>query len=287
MTIRNRLTDKKLTSNTLQKYLKEINEIPMISVERERELGEVIQSSQNEAAIEELVKANLRFVVSYAKRYRNCGMSFLDLINEGNIGLIEAAKRFDPKRKVKFITYAMWWIRQAILHALAEHGKTFRLPQRQANLYHKIVKCVSEFKNREGKTPAPEEISEVTGISISDVNLLLQITGGEISLNQIIDDERDFTVIDKIEQDTIPSQDEALLSLTFSLHIEEILEELTEKEKNVIELRYGLNGKEPQTLQEIGDKLNLSRERIRQIENEALKKLKNSRSGKQLRGYLN
>ncbi len=287
MTIAENLVDKKVTSTTLQKYLREISEIPLISAEKEKELGRLIQEEQDEEALNALVKANLRFVVSYSKKYRNCGMSFLDLINEGNIGLIEAAKRFDPNKNVKFITYAMWWIRQAILHALAEHGKALRLPQRQANLYHKIVKSVSELKSRNDRNPSPEEISEETGIPISDVNLLLQMTGGEVSLNEIIDAERDFALIDKIEQDSIPSQDDVLLNLTFSLHIEELLKELSEKERKVLELRYGLNGKEPKTLQEIGDLLGLSRERIRQVESEALKKLKKSHNGRQLRGYLN
>ncbi|MEW5807478.1 MAG: RNA polymerase sigma factor RpoD/SigA [Acidobacteriota bacterium] len=275
-----------VASESLKKYLKEISRIPRITPEEERKLGEQIQKG-NKEALRKLVEANLRFVVSYAKRYRGCGLSFLDLINEGNIGLIEAAKRFDPKKNVKFITYAVWWIRQAIIHALSDHSGAFRLPQKQANLLYRIGKTVSTLSIELERTPSPEEIAEQMDLSVEDINVLLQASDENISLDEVIDEEHEFQLQDKLEQDSIPSADIMLIRSSLKLQIKSCLEDLDEKEELVLRMRFGLDDQEPKTLKEIGEILNLSRERIRQIEAQALAKLNHSQKCQQLRGYLN
>lgn len=277
---------KRSTTEALEKYLKEIARIPRISAEEERKLGKKIRKG-NKDAVRKLVEANLRFVVSYAKRYRNCGLSFLDLINEGNIGLIEAAKRFDPKKNVKFITYAVWWVRQAIIHALSDHSGAFRLPQKQANLLYRIGKTATTLSIELERTPSPEEIAEHMDLSVEDINTLLQASDENVSLNQVIDEEHEFQLHDKIEQDSIPPADILLIRSSLKMQISSCLEELEEKEELVLRLRFGLDGQEPKTLKEIGEMMSLSRERIRQIEAQALMKLNRSQKCQQLRGYLN
>ncbi len=277
---------KKRSTEALEKYLKEIARIPRITPEEERKLGEQIKKGNREA-VRKLVEANLRFVVSYAKRYRNCGLSFLDLINEGNIGLIEAAKRFDPKKNVKFITYAVWWVRQAIIHALSDHSGAFRLPQKQANLLYRIGKTASTLSIELERTPSPEEIAEQMDLSVEDINTLLQASDENVSLNQIIDEEHEFQLHDKIEQDSVIPADIILIRSSLKMQINSCLEELDEKEELVLRLRFGLDGQEPKTLKEIGEMMDLSRERIRQIEAQALVKLNRSQKCQQLRGYLN
>ena len=277
---------KRSTTEALEKYLKEIARIPRISVEEEKKLGKKIRKG-NKEAVRKLVEANLRFVVSYAKRYRNCGLSFLDLINEGNIGLIEAAKRFDPKKNVKFITYAVWWVRQAIIHSLSDHSGAFRLPQKQANLLYRIGKTATTLSIELERTPSPEEIAEQMDLSVEDINTLLQASDENVSLNQVIDEEHEFQLHDKIEQDSIPPADIMLIRSSLKMQINSCLEELEEKEELVLRLRFGLDGQEPKTLKEIGEMMSLSRERIRQIEAQALMKLNRSQKCQQLRGYLN
>jgi RNA polymerase primary sigma factor len=274
------------SSESLKKYLKEISRLPRITPEEERTLGRKIHQG-DEAALRKLVEANLRFVVSYAKRYRGCGLSFLDLINEGNIGLIEAAKRFDPDKGVKFITYAVWWVRQAIIHALSDQSGAFRLPQKQANLLYRIGKAQSNLRSELQRTPTSEEIAERMEVTVTEVNNLLQVSDENISLSAVIDEEHDFHLSDKLEQETIPSADLVLLKNSLRHLLRNALDELDVKEDKVIRLRFGLDGAEPKTLKEIGEMMNLSRERIRQIEAQALDKLHRSHKCQQLRGYLN
>jgi len=274
------------SSESLKKYLKEISRLPRVTPEEERELGHRIQKGDAKA-LRRLVEANLRFVVSYAKRYRGCGLSFLDLINEGNIGLIEAAKRFDPGKNVKFITYAVWWVRQAIIHALSDQSGAFRLPQKQANLLYRIGKAQARLRSELKRTPSSEEIARKMEVSVQDVNNLLQVSDDNISLSALIDEEHDFHLSDKLEQSTIPSADLVLLKTSLKGHLSRSLDELDAKEEKVIRLRFGRDGADPKTLKEIGELMNLSRERIRQIEAQALEKLKRSQKCQQLRGYLN
>lgn len=274
------------SSESLKKYLKEISRLPRITAAEERVLGAAIKTGDGKA-LRKLVEANLRFVVSYAKRYRGCGLSFLDLINEGNIGLIEAAKRFDPGKKVKFITYAVWWVRQAIIHALSDQSGAFRLPQKQANLLYRIGKAQANLRSKLERAPTTEEIAKKMDVSVTDVTNLLQVSDENISLSAVIDEEHDFVLSDKLEQKIILPADLILLKNSLRLLLRNALTELDAKEEKVVRLRFGLDGADPKTLKEIGEMMNLSRERIRQIEAQALGKLNRSHKCQQLRGYLN
>ena len=273
-------------SASLKKYLKEISRLPRVTPAQEKELGRKIHKGDEEAQ-RILVEANLRFVVSYAKRYRGCGLSFLDLINVGNIGLIEAARRFDPSKKVKFITYAVWWVRQAIIHALSEQAGAIRLPQKQANLLYRIGKAQANLCSTLRRTPTAEEIADSVEASAENVTNLLQVSNESVSLSAVIDEEHDFHLSDKLEQKTIPSADWTLLRSSLRPLLRGALTELDAKEEKVLRLRFGLNGTDPKTLKEIGELMHLSRERIRQIEAQALEKLRQSQRCQQLRGYLN
>ncbi|HZM69088.1 MAG TPA: RNA polymerase sigma factor RpoD/SigA [Candidatus Cryosericum sp.] len=274
------------SSETLKKYLQEISRLPRITPEEEKTLGDKIQKG-DKAALRKLVEANLRFVVSFAKRYRNCGLSFLDLINEGNIGLIEAAKRFNPKKNVKFITYAVWWVRQAIIHALSDQSGAFRLPQKQANLLYRIGKTISQLTLDLERAPTAEEIARKLEIPTDEVVSLLQVADENVSLSTVIDEEHEFHLSDKLEQDLIPSADAQLMRSSLKDHLYACLGELDPKEQKVLRLRFGLDEGDPKTLKEIGEMMGLSRERIRQIEAQALEKLHRSQKCQQLQGYLN
>jgi len=274
------------SSESLKKYLKEIAKLPRITVEEERRLGDRIRKG-DKAAVQKLVEANLRFVVSYAKRYRGCGLSFLDLINEGNIGLIEAARRYDPRKKVKFITYAVWWIRQSIIHVLSDQSGAFRLPQKQANLLYRIGKAQASLAYDLKRNPTSEEIAQKLEVEVEDVDALLQVSDENVSLSAVIDEEHEFHLSDKLEQQTTPAADLVYVRNAMRAHVRGALDELDEKEKRVLSLRFGLDGDDPRTLKEIGEMLGLSRERIRQIEAQALGKLNRSQRCQTLRGYLN
>jgi len=286
MADQDRSSSRKGGSETLKKYLQEISRLPRVTPDREKELGREIQGGSR-PALQTLVEANLRFVVSFAKKYRGCGLSFLDLINEGNIGLIEAAKRFDPGKNVKFITYAVWWVRQSIIHALSDQSGAFRLPQKQANLLYRIGKTISSLTIEFKRNPTAEEIAERLKVPATEVTALLQVSDDNVSLSTVIDEEHDFHLADKLEQTIIPSADSVLMKSSMKSHLGNALEELDPKEEKVIKLRFGLESEEPRTLKEIGEMMGLSRERIRQIEAQALQKLNRSQKCQQLRGYLN
>jgi RNA polymerase primary sigma factor len=273
------------SSPNLSWYLREISKIPQLTPADEKRLGEAIQAG-DEDALNQLVKANLRFVVSVCKKYRGLGLSFLDLMNEGNIGLIEAAKRFDPEKKVKFITYAVWWIRQAIIHALAKHSGAFRLPQKQANLMYQLGKKYNTLTQKLEREPNVEELAEALDVPKEDVEALLQVSGENISLSGALDDDNDFHLLDKLVQDSEAGADEHLMQEAFEGQVHKVLADLEEKEAMVLTLRFGLEGKEPMTLKEIGELLHLSRERVRQIENVALRKLRKNNTVQDLRGFL-
>lgn len=265
----------------LKRYLWEISQLPRVTADEEKSLGRRIRAG-DESARKELTEANLRFVVSFAKRYRGLGLSFLDLINEGNVGLLEAVKRYDPDKNVKFITYAVWWIRQSITHALSEQSGPFRLPQKEANRVYRIGKTQANLTAELERMPTMEEIAEAMGLDTQDVLIAHNGSQETISLSDVIDEEHEFHLSDKLPQDTAESADTLLIRQALRTDIRRSLNFIDERERRVIELRFGLTGKEPMTLKEIGDIMNLSRERIRQIETQALKKLNKIRG---LRAY--
>jgi RNA polymerase primary sigma factor len=273
---------------TLRRYLKEIGRYPPLNHEQEVELAARIQAG-DEDAVREMVESNLRFVVAYAKRYRNPNVPFLDLIHEGNLGLIQAAKKYDPSQEghdVKFITYAVWWIRQAILHALAEHAGSFRLPQKQANTLYRMERIRSLLAERFARAPTDSELSEELGITIDDVRVLTRASRSSLSLNEPVDSEGDSELGDLLEQTGLPDTDELLLRESFSRALGDALAELPARERKVLELRFGLADDQPKTLREIGEVMGLSRERVRQIESRALNKLRRSHQKHSLQGFL-
>ena len=278
--------DETLSSGNLNRYLKEIAGIQPLTADEEKELGRAIQAGDNQA-LKRMVESNLRFVITISKKYRGLGLSFLDLMNEGNIGLIEAAKRFDPEKNVKFITYAVWWIRQSIIHALARQGGAFRLPQKQVNLIYQLGKKHNALYQKLRREPNSSELAEEMGMTVEEVENLMQLSGGHVSsLSDQLDDDSDFELLDKLVQETELGADEQLLQEAFENQVKDLLTDLDEKEARVISMRFGLNGKDPMTLKEIGEELNLSRERIRQIENVALRKLRKASAIQELRGFL-
>ncbi len=274
---------------TLRRYLKEIGRYPPLTHDREIELARRVHEDGDEDALRELVESNLRFVVAYAKRYRNPNVPFLDLIHEGNLGLIQASKKYDPSKEgqdVKFITYAVWWVRQAILHALAEHAGSFRLPQKQANTLYRLERIRSLLSERFGRSPTEEELSEEVGITIDDVRVLTRASRSSLSINEPVDADGDSELGDLLEQTGLPDTDELLLRESFSRALGDALAELPERERRVLELRFGLIDDQPKTLREIGEVMGLSRERVRQIESRALNKLRRSHKKHSLAGFL-
>jgi RNA polymerase primary sigma factor len=239
----------------LNQYLQEIAKVPRLTPERERELGRRVQEN-DKAALEELVKANLRFVVSYAKRYRNSHVHFLDLINEGNIGLIHAAKKFDPEKNVKFITYAVWWIRQSILHALSEQAGAFRLPPKRANLMYRLEKAIATAMTEGNHIPTPDELAESLGVSVKEVQTLLQANADNYSLNAELDDESHTELADVIEQTTIPSAEDEMQEQSRRDELLLHMSELSPKERLVLTLRHGVSDNVPKSIRDLASFLN-------------------------------
>src|SRR5512132_2281436 len=248
----------------LNHYLQEIAKIPRLTPERERELGKRVQEN-DKAALEELVKSNLRFVVSYAKRYRNSHVLFLDLINEGNIGLIHAAKKYDPDKNVKFITYAVWWIRQAILHALSEQGGAFRLPPKRANLMYRLEKAISASMTEGSHIPTPEELATSLGVTVKEVQTLMHAGSDNFSLNAELDDESHTELADVIEQTTIPSAEHSMQEQSRREELLAHISELSPKERLVLTLRHGVSDNVPMRIVEVADFLNRDAENVRGI----------------------
>lgn len=246
----------------LNQYLQEIARVPRLTPERERELGHRIQQENDKAALEELVKANLRFVVSYAKRYRNAHVLFLDLINEGNIGLIHAARKFDPDKNVKFITYAVWWIRQSILHALSEQGGAFRLPPKRANLMYRLEKAIGTAMTEGSHIPTAEELAVELGVSVKEVQTLMHANADNFSLNAELDDESHTELADVIEQTTIPSAEVEMQEQSRREELLAHMSELTPKERLVLTLRHGISDNVPKRIVELADFLNREAENI-------------------------
>jgi RNA polymerase primary sigma factor len=276
-------------ADALQAYLRAISKLPRLTPEQEQELGRRIQRDQDQEALRRLVEGNLRFVVSYAKRYRGLGVSFLDLIHEGNLGLMEAARRFDPGRNVKFITYAVWWIRQALTHALSTQTRAFSLPQKVSGAAARLTREVAELTEQLERTPTSSEIAADTEMSEADVAALMRLGARDVSLSDrlVAEDEGGPEIGDLIESPSAPIEDD-LLRQSMVERVRAALSELDDKERAIVELRFGLDRDgEMRTLQEIGEALHLSRERIRQIEARAKEKLRRSKRANELRSYLN
>jgi RNA polymerase primary sigma factor len=278
-------------TDALRAYLRAIARIPRLTPDEERELARRVKTDGDEAALRRLVEGNLRFVVSYAKRYRGLGVPFLDLVHEGNLGLMEAARRFDPDRNVKFITYAVWWVRQAITHALSGQTRAFTLPQKLSALAARFGHEVSELTEELNRTPTSREIADDLDISEGEVDALIRIGDRDVSLSDHVGgaDEADGPeLIEMLQQVSVPPAEEELIHRRLHAGVRLALDELEDKEREVIELRFGLDRDgEPRTLQEVGDMLDLSRERIRQIESRAKEKLRRSKRAGELRSYLN
>jgi RNA polymerase primary sigma factor len=285
-------------SKVLRKYLDDISRYPVLAPERERELGRAIQDlatpeEVRKEAVDELVRGNLRFVVSYAKRFHSPEVSFLDLINEGNIGLIQAARRFDPERGVKFITYAVWWVRQAISNALSEQWGAIRLPHKQATLHSRLGRVKEALTRSLGREPTMEEVALEAGLKLSDAENLMGMTRSSESLSGVFGLEEDRTLGDTLEQTTVAAADEQLLRRSSVEQTRTLLDSLPKKERAILCRRFGIpedgteGEREPMTLQEIGEELHLSRERVRQIEAQAIARIKRSMKSRALKAFLN
>jgi RNA polymerase primary sigma factor len=271
-------------SEALEKYLQEIGKEELISIEEEVELAARIRNG-DQKALERLTKANLRFVVSVAKQYQNQGLSLPDLINEGNLGLIKAAEKFDETRGFKFISYAVWWIRQAILQAIAEQSRIVRLPLNQVGSVNKINKLLSRFEQENERRPSVEEISERIDLPEDKIDEAINISGKHVSVDAPFTDSDENSLLDVLVNDDAPSADKQLFVESLRLEINKALEGLNERERSIIEAFFGINQPE-MTLEEIGSKFNLTRERVRQIKEKAIRHLRDTTNNKILKSYL-
>jgi RNA polymerase primary sigma factor len=272
-------------SQSLDKYLQEIGKVELLSPEEEIELAIKIKDG-NQNALEKLVKANLRFVVSVAKQYQNQGLSLGDLINEGNLGLIKAAKRFDETRGFKFISYAVWWIRQSILQALAEQSRIVRLPLNRVGALNKIGKAYSNLEQEYEREPNANELASELEMDINEISDTLKISGRHVSMDAPFSQGEDNRLLDVLSNEAQPSPDNTLMSDSLKNEIERALLTLSERESEVIKLYFGLNKEHSLTLEEIGEKFNLTRERVRQIKEKAIRRLRHASRSKNLRSYL-
>jgi RNA polymerase primary sigma factor len=270
---------------SLDKYLTDIGREGLITPEEEVKLAQKIREGDR-VALNKLVKANLRFVVSVAKQYQNQGLSLPDLINEGNVGLIKAAKRFDETRGFKFISYAVWWIRQGILQALAEQSRIVRLPLNQVGSINKIKKTISKLEQELNRTPYMEEVAASLETPQYKVDAAMRISNRSVSIDAPISSDDDTTMVDFITSDETPDTDDNLMQESLMQEIQRSLSTLTEKERDVINLYYGIGLNHGLTLDEIGDKFDLTRERVRQIKEKAIRRLKHSSRSKLLKVYL-
>jgi RNA polymerase primary sigma factor len=272
-------------SKSLKHYLEGIAKFPPVSEEEEKNLALRIRQGDRDA-LRKLVEANLKFVVSYVKKYAGMGLSLLDLINEGNLGLMEAAKRFDPERGVKFITYAVWWIHQAIIHALTQNSRIYTLPQKMSDQISRMRKKKEMLKARLDREPTRDEVAASLGLTAEEVADLEILAEREVSLSDHLGGD-DLTVEERLGDEAEPSVEDKIVRASLESQVHELLDGLEEKEARVLKLRFGLDGQPALTLQKIGDDLGLTRERVRQIEQKAMRKLAQSQKLRQLRGYLN
>ena len=271
-------------SASLDKYLQEIGKEELITVEEEVELAQRIKKGDQEA-LEKLTKANLRFVVSVAKQYQNQGLSLPDLINEGNLGLIKAAEKFDETRGFKFISYAVWWIRQSLLQALAEQSRIVRLPLNQVGSLNKINKAFARFEQEHERTPSPEELATELERPKEKVTDTLRVAGRHVSVDAPFADGEDNSLLDVLVNPDSPNADRGLINESLSTEVDRALETLTERERDIIKYFFGI-GTSEMTLEEIGEKFDLTRERVRQIKEKAIRRLRHSSRSKLLKSYL-
>jgi RNA polymerase primary sigma factor len=272
-------------NQSLEKYLQEIGEYDLLKTHEEIELARQIRTGSKEA-LEKLTKANLRFVVSVAKQYQNQGLSLGDLINEGNLGLIKAAERFDETRGFKFISYAVWWIRQSILQALAEQSRVVRLPLNRVGALNKIGKAYSALEQKYEREPNADEIATKLEMTPAEVTDTLKMSGRHLSMDAPFNQGEDNRLLDILHNDQEPPPDSALMNDSLKKEIEQALATLSPREAEVIRLYFGLNIDQPLTLEEIGVKFSLTRERVRQIKEKAIRRLRHASRSKALRAYL-
>jgi len=270
---------------SLERYLQEIGEVSLLKPEEEIELTRRIKKADQEA-MKKLIKANLRFVVSVANKYQNQGLPLSDLINEGNIGLIKAAKRFDETRGFKFISYAVWWIRQSILQALAEQSRVVRLPMNKVGVLNKIGRAYGKLEQEFDREPSSNEIAQKLDMTPYEVSQTLKISARHISLDAPLSEGQDNKLLDVIQDEEQPSADNSLDKESMKIEIERALGTLSEREAEVIKLHFGLGNNRPITLEEIGEKFKLTRERVRQIKEKALRRLRHTSRCRGLRKYL-
>jgi RNA polymerase primary sigma factor len=275
-------------SQSLDMYLQEIGRVDLLNSEMEIELAKKIKEEGADAqrALEILVKANLRFVVSVAKQYQNQGLSLGDLINEGNLGLIKAARRFDETRGFKFISYAVWWIRQSILQALAEQSRIVRLPLNRVGALNKIGKKFSQLEQEFEREPTAAELADKLDMSTAEVAETLKISGRHLSVDQPFSQGEDNRLLDVLQDSTQTPPDSVLMSDSLKIEVKRALTALSQREREVIELYFGLNDIHPLTLEEIGERFSLTRERVRQIKEKAIRRLRHAAKTKPLRSYL-
>lgn len=273
-------------SQSLEKYLQEIGKVDLLTPEEEVDLAKRIKQG-DQIALEKLTKANLRFVVSVAKQYQNQGLSLSDLINEGNLGLIKAAQRFDETRGFKFISYAVWWIRQSILQALAEQSRIVRLPLNKVGSLNKINKAFSELEQEYEREPSPEELADNLDIPTEEVETTLGVAARHVSVDAPFVEGEDNSLLDVLENNTTPDTDENLeYRESLRREIDRSLSTLTERQCDVIKLYFGIGVEHPMSLEDIGEKFGLTRERVRQIKDKAINKLRNTTRSKLLKSYL-
>ena len=270
---------------SLDKYLQEIGKVDLITADEEVELAQRIKAG-DQIALEKLTKANLRFVVSVAKQYQNQGLTLPDLINEGNLGLIKAAQRFDETRGFKFISYAVWWIRQSILQALAEQSRIVRLPLNKIGSINKINKTYAFLEQSHERPPSAEEIAKELDMTINDVKESMKNSGRHVSMDAPLVEGEDSNLCDVLRSGESPNPDKELLHESLRTEIERALETLTPREADVIRLYFGLGNQHPMTLEEIGETFDLTRERVRQIKEKAIRRLKHTSRSKILKTYL-
>lgn len=271
-------------SQSLEDYLNDISKQPLLTVEEEVKLAQRIRNDDREA-LERLVCANLRFVVSVAKQYQNQGLTLPDLINEGNIGLIKAAEKFDETRGFKFISYAVWWIRQSILQALAEQSRMVRLPLNQVSAVSRINKLIMKFEQEHERKPSAYELSELIDETPEKIRDSLRANGRPMSINAPLGEGDDSTLLEVISDENTPQADRGMIDKSLATEIERMLDTLDEREKTIVEMCFGINNRE-MTLEEISEKFGLSRERVRQIREKALLKLRHSNKKSLLQEYL-